>query len=885
VMKNLPVLPPLMRPMTQLDDGNLNVGDLNNLYRDVALLNGQLNNYPEGLPEDGKNPLRTDLYDALQALSGIGGNPQKKSKGVLQLLSPASSPKHGYFQTKVSQRRQDLTMRSIIVPEPNMGLDEIGIPRKAAMELYKPFIVREMGRQGYPPLQAQEMIDKKDPLADKALESAIKERPVIFKRDPALHMFNVLAFKPRLTDGVALRIHPLVTGAYNADFDGDTMSVFVPVSPEAVQEAYSMLPSRNLFNPATGYTMYQPTLDSSLGLYLSSLWGGGPSKGSFANHAEVKAALKDGKVLPTDTVKLGKVTTTAGRVMLDAALPKGMRGGKHLTDKTLVLDTKTVDKVFTEVAKKFPNDFGNFANKMKDLGFGTASAGFSYNLKDFQVSKEIRNRILKGADAEAVKVRALKLPKTEQDKRLVRIYGNATQEMRKAYGPLLTATGNNLFKMHKAGIKPAWGHMEQMLWAPMLISGPSGTIPDPVKRSYSEGLDVAGYWNAAQGARKVLMEKVVSVMEPGALSKQIMNSAMNQLITETDCKTTKGVGLPALSREVLDRFTAAPVKVRGRIIPSGSLITPELQSTFANNKIGKIVVRSPMRCTSKDGMCSKCYGLEDNGKSPELGANVGAISAQALGERATQLSMRTFHSGGTAASGTELVNSFKRLTQLLKFPKNLPNEATLSDIGGTIGKIEKDPAGGWGVFVGEQRHYVPQNLKLKVKKGDAVTKGMALSSGPIHPSKLLELTGMNKTQNYLADEMYDLYKSEGVKRRNMEVVVRALTNLTRVDNAGGHPDLIRGDLTSITKTEAWNRENPTKRVKHVPFLKGVNTLPLAMQEDWMARMQFQKLKQTVMDASAEGWKSNIHGAHPIPALAYSAEFGQPEKGGAPKWAY
>ena len=382
------------------------------------------------------------------------------------------------------------------------------------------------------------------------------------------------------------------------------------------------------------------------------------------------------------------------------------------------------------------------------------------------------------------------------------------------------------------------------------------------------------------------MEKVQSVAQPGALSKQIVNSTMNQLITEKDCGSNKGVALSSTSREVLDRHLASPVTVRGKTFPSGTLVTPELQTTFENNKVGKIVVRSPLRCRSHTGMCQSCFGLDVGGKTPELGTNVGVLAAQSIGGPSVQLSMRSFHTGGTVGAGKSITSGFSRLSQLLKVPEELPDSATLSRVSGKVERVEKDPAGGWGVYVGGERHYVPQRLSLTVSKGTPIAKGDAISSGPIHPKELLELTNVNKVQNYLTDEMHELFSSEGVRRRNMEVVVRALTSLAQVTHSGDNQDILRGDVAPVNRIEAWNKDNPqAKKVQYKPVLKGLETLPLDMQEDWLSRLQYRRLKETVAQGAQERWSSDIHGASPVPALVYAAEFGKPEKGGASKWAY
>lgn len=882
-LRHIPVLPPVMRPVSVLDDGNLNTDDLNGLYKNLSLINDRMAHFSSLMPDEEKIPLRADLYDGMKSLFGLGGAMNRTHRGILDIISPT---KTGFFQNRVLRRRQDMTMRSIIVPEPEMEIDEIGLPRKAALELYKPFVVRELVRNGYKPLEAQEEIKKRTPEVEGALERAVASRPVIFKRDPALHKYNVMAFKPKLMEGMSIKIHPLVTGAYNADFDGDQMNVYVPVSPEAVREAYSMMPSRNLFSFATGQVMYQPTLDSLLGLFMATQWGSGKSKGAYGTYAQVREAFRTNNA-DTPITFQGK-STTIGRVLIDEALPRTMRGGKHLTDERFVLDTKATDALFTMVAKKHPSEFGRFANKMKDVGFHTASQGFSFSLKDLTLDRSVRDRIMAKADANVARIKAGPGTDKAKDDKIIAVWTKATADMRKAYAPILDKNRNKLRLMHRAGIKPQWTQLEQILWAPGLMQDATGkTVPNPVRRSYSEGLDTADYWLATVGVRKGLVDKVLQVRKPGALTKQVVNSTMNQVVTDRDCGAVKGVAMQATSKEALDRYLAAPVKVRGKAFPAGTLITPEVQTSLANAKLSsKILVRSPLRCRAKEGICGRCYGLSETGRDPNLGDNIGVSAAQAVGERAAQLTMRTFHTGGTAAAGGGVVGGFARVEQLLNIPKTLPGKATLADMSGTVTKIERDPAGGHSVFVGDARHYVQRGNALKVRKGSSVSKGDPLSAGPIHPVELLERTNIHKVQGYLTDEMHEVFKGEGVKRRNLEVLVKSVTNLSRVDDPGDHPELVKGDLMPTSLAEGWNRDNPKKgRIQITTVLKGMNMLPLDMQEDWLARMNYRDLKKTVQEAAQEGWRSNIHGAHPVPALAYAKEFGQPAKGGSPTWAY
>ena len=321
----------------------------------------------------------------------------------------------------------------------------------------------------------------------------------------------------------------------------------------------------------------------------------------------------------------------------------------------------------------------------------------------------------------------------------------------------------------------------------------------------------------------------------------------------------------------------------------GTLITPEIRNSLRNSKVRKVPVRTPLRCQHGPGICKKCYGLDEEGKLPEVGLNVGVISGQSLGERATQLAMKAFHTGGTAASKEGLVDDFQRVKDLLLFPKTLPGSATLSTVNGTVSRVQQDPAGGHNVFVksgqGEVRHYVPQSRGIpmvgdkRIKPGSRVKKGLAISSGPVNPHEMLPLTGVEPVQGYLSDELHKIYGPKGIRRRNTEVVVKALTNLTQIEDPGDRTSFIRGDFAPTSLVANMNRQaNGQKPVIHNPVLKGVNVLPLDMQEDWMARLNHQTIKSTVVEAAQQGWTTKIQGKHPIPPVVYGAGLGRSKPG-------
>lgn len=889
----LPVIPPIFRPITSMEGGDLNIDGLNLLYRDIAILNNKLKEATGVLPEESLRQLRDDLYNASDALygttsgansGGMTSDGMERPPGILTILSGRNSPKQSFFHTRILDRKQDISMRSVIVPDLDLHLDELGMPRKGAMKIFRPFVVKELVSMGYTPLQAREEIDKKTSVANRALEVAASKRPVLFKRDPVLHKFGIMAFKAKIHDEKSIHIHPLVTGGFNADFDGDTMAVFVPISQQAVDEAYGMMPSRNLFNPATGRVMYQPSLEGQLGLFLMTQMGKKvPSL--FKDEKEALAAAKSGKISMSDVVTVGTKSTTAGRILFSNTLPKKLRSDDLLTDPNMVMGKKNLQAVLRKVATETPGEFAQTADKIKDLGFGHAyNIGFSFSLKDFDTLKDLRDAEMAKARVKESAIRKkhkMKLiSKDAADKQVVDLYTEVTAKLGRESKKFLDKNGNKLRAMNNAGVKPAWAQLQQMLIGPMLLENAAGrVIPVPVDRSYSEGLRSSDYWVASSGARKGLIEKVQSVSVPGALNKQIANTMIGYVVSADDCGTTSGIALNSTDNDLVDRFTAKPIKIGKTKVPANTAITPNLMAKLKTGKISKVLVRSPLKCEAKKGMCSKCYGLTDGGTPLEKGTNIGLIAGTSLGERGTQLSMKTFHTGGVAGSSGGVVDGIGRISQLLKLNKILPNSATLAPASGEVTSISENPVGGFDIKVGSIEAYVPSGRTLNISVGDRVKRGQKISSGIINPHDLLSKTNIDTVRAYMSDEIHKVYANEGIKKRNVEVVTKAMTNLGVIDDPGDS-NFIRGDMVPLTRVTAMNKtlKNP---VEISPVLRGVETLPLDQTTDWIARLQYRRLKETYVRAANEGWKSDIHGLHPAPGIAYSAEFGKKKEDGGP----
>lgn len=931
VLHHLPVLPPALRPVTVMPDGNLNFADINQLYSLFAQDNMQLKDpsLAKNLTEERKGEIRKNLYDGLQAIMGTGV-PYKdaKQKGLLHQIA-GSQPKHGFFQSMLLSRKQDMSMRSTIVPDPSLGLDEVGLPREPALKLFAPFVVHELRWTGASKnvIDAQKEVQKGSPAAFRALEKVVEKHPVILKRDPVLHKYSIQGFKPKLVAGNAIQIHPLVTGGYNADFDGDTMSVFVPISEDAKKEAYDMMPSNNLFSEATGRVVYKPTLESALGLYKLSDVGTTASKGSFTHPADALEAVKSGRLQVTDPIKLSGKITTPGRILLSAALPEPMQS-KMMHDMDFRFDSKGLNSILTEVAKEHTSDFGLVSNKLKNIGNGASSGAVpvehanyvgpnrldpkngiwipmdvhTLSLDDFTPDKKTREAVLSVARKNVDKINeSTSIAAGDKERRAIEVWKAADREMKEVH--LANAKPSNLLTMYKAGIKPGWDQYKQMVMAPMVIADSSGReLPTPVTKSYAEGLDVGGYWGQMPGARRGAVMKVQEVREPGALSKLLMAATMDMVVTGKDCGTSRGISLPVMESDIYDRYLSKEFKAKDLTVPEGTLLTPDLVAKMRSaDKNAQVIVRSPLKCEHDKGVCQKCMGLAAKGQPHDIGENVGVQAAQTLSERAVQLTLKEFHTGGTVQTGggAKVLGGFERFKQLTMLPKKIRNSTTLSTVNGTIEKIEKDPTG-VKVWIGGKDHYVgrdPSGMPLyetlpgekktpdyisweAPKVGLKVERGQPLSDPNrtfINPHTLYAATkSMESVQNHMAKEMYDIYKSEGVKRKQIETVVKAMSNLTKVKNPGDYEGVLRGEFHPHSRLAAINRElvkAGKTPIEHEPVLKGVDMLPLSLQEDWMAKLQHRNLERTVLDAAATYGRSSIHGLHPIPGMAYGAEFG------------
>lgn len=893
IQNKVPVIPPQFRPIIEMGDGKLSTPGINTLYRDVGLVNNELawqKDVPF-LPNSVTGELRENLYKSVKAVTGLGDPiafypAKRKPKGFIEQLK-GQQAKQGFFQYNVIRRQQNLVGRGTIIPEPKLGTDEVGIPEDMAWTLYERFIIRRLVNSGKTPIAALDEVNKRTPLAKSALDAEMASRPVLLNRAPSLHKFNIMAFKPQLTDGKAIKIPPLVVKGFNADFDGDTMTVHIPVLPDAVKEAENLLPSNNLYNPGSGDVMIVPKNEANLGIYLMS-------------------------------------QTPEGRKKILEELPEQMRSRYDQ-----VLSKKLFSQMLNDLAKEMPRDYGKVVDRLKQLGDEhTYRVGFTVGLNDLLPNLPGRDKVFKSTNSA---IRKLDLERPEDRDKAVAIVEAANQELDAILANDLPQQQNNLHTMVTSGARGNLNQLKQTISAPFMVNDHRGNVsPIPITNSFAEGLPFSDYWQTTYGARSVAMDKQLQTADPGAFTKDVMASASNVVIAKDDCGTRRGVALDITDSgsDAVDRFLAADIKIGGTTIANaGAEVTPTMLNTLREQKIHSVKVRSPLTCALPKGVCAKCFGKGDGGELPSIGDNVGAESGQALSEPLTQMTLRTFHTGGLA--GTRgIITGYEKIDKLLKMPQIKRGRATLARASGTVEDIRDAPGKtGKEVLLAGQKepHFIPKELwdSSKVRVGTKVKKGDILSLGLVQPNELADLKGMLPAQTYIVDQIHEAYKSQGVplKRRPIETVLRSATNTTTVLDPGDS-DFLHGDVAPWTVVEDFNNKTIGKKklddavghvlreevpgaregsviteqikkglerlgrsevtvgpkpVVHKPFLKGIERIPM-LRDDWMSQLGYRELAKGIVGGAATAAETDIHDYAPIPAFAYGAEFGDAPSG-------
>jgi DNA-directed RNA polymerase subunit beta' len=861
--KLVPVLPPVYRPIYPLPSGDLMVSDVNQHYRDIGVINNNYKAIKSKLSKEEQRQYDHSLYSAIKAQQGFTDPvtySQKKYKGVIKELT-GKQVKHGFVHSTTWGRRQELSARSTITVEPDLGIDEVGIPKNMAKTIFQPFIIKELVRQGMRAGKALQEVNDNSPLAQKALELIVKDRPVLLNRAPSLHKHSIQAFRPVLVDGKAIKLNPIIFSGFNADLDGDTMAVHVPVGPEAVTEAHKILPSNIIFKHGDNSVVPEISQEYIVGLYYLSALGKNTNK-TFKSITEAKAA----GLHPTDVFKLHGKSMTIGQYEINKVLPAALR------DYTRQMNKKAVGGLFEQIGKKYRSDFGKVANRFKELGNTYAhQRSHTISITDFVQDKSYRDKLY-----------AKELPKINAMKGTAKInaYMDLTAKVEKAQDKAMSKK-NNIYEMIEAGSIGGGkkGNVRQILSLPGVVQDLDGNpIPVPILKSYGEGIDTAGYWNHIYGVRRGTVDRAVNTADSGALNKALLGITRRLLVTTKDCKTHEGIEISMDSKDVMDRHLSESIK---GVAKKNDLVDSRILLKLKAAGVKIVKVRSPLTCKTANGVCQLCYGLMPNGQLPALGENIGVIESQALTERSTQLVMRTFHTGG-AASGASggVTEGFPRLVQLLEVPKKLKNKAILSPVKGKVKSIRKNVVGGYDVRIegygtkNDQTITVPSSRNVSVKIGSSVSPGDSLSDGSIKPQELAEYKGHLAAQRYIVDQINDIYGDDFYKK-GLETVIRGISDNAEVTEASTSSGFLRGDKTTISQLEKINRDRAKESldtIKYKPYFKSIETLNVD-SEDWLTRFYTNRIKAAIQEGASKAVYGDIAGKDPIPAYIYGDEFG------------
>lgn len=853
-MQYVPIMPPVFRPIYPLPSGDVTVNDVNKFYRDIGLINNGLKATQDNLLELDKTKNLGELYNAVSAMQGIAEPTSFELQKYKGLMEQVDKTKSGLIQGTTWAKRQDLSARSTITVEPDLGLDEVGVPETIAYKMFKPFIIRDMKESGLRASDALKNYDDETNLAKTSLQNVLSDRVVLLNRAPSLHKHSIQAFKPILTDGKSIKLNPLIESAYSADFDGDTMSIMTPVGTEALEEAKSMLPSKILFKHGDNSLVPELTKDYIFGLYNLSLITDKTSK-KFKSINEAKASgLKW-----TSQFDLNGIPMTIGQYMINAELPKNLR------NYTRIMDSKTAHDLLEKIGKEKPTFFADVIDSWKNLGaIYSYLSGHTISITDFLTNKNFRNKLLEKSLPEINK-----LPKKERIDKL-------NDLTRKIQTDLFSniKNKNNLSDMLASGSFNKKDSVRQILAMPGVIQDIKGNpIELPILKSYGEGLDTPSYWNTLYGVRKGVIDRSVNTAESGGLNKSLMTVNRRLLVTIDDCNTTKGLEFDINDKNVMDRVLVDTIPGIGK---RDSVVNDNVINKARAKGILKLKVRSPLTCEAPNGVCKLCYGLLPNGEFPQIGENVGILDSEAVTERSTQLTMRTFHSGGSALGGGGINAGFPRLEQLINVPEKISNKAILAEESGIVKSITKNPTGGYSININGQKYNTIAGLLPIVEVGKLVEKGEPLTEGVIKPQELGKLKTHLDAQKYMVDEMNNIYKDSGFYKKTFETLVRGISDNAYITKAPEDSGFDRGDKTTKSFVDYLNKKRKKENmdlIEYDPYFKSVETLNTD-NDDWLTKVTTNRIKAALRVGAAKGQYGNIKGKDPIPAYIYGDGFGQ-----------
>jgi len=955
ILTILPIIPPALRPMVQLDGGRFATSDLNDLYRRVINRNNRLKRLLElGAPDVIVRNEKRMLQEAVDSLidnSQRGKALSRRGRRELKSLSDMLKGKKGRFRRNLLGKRVDYSGRSVIVIGPKLKLHQCGLPKKMALELYKPFVIGKLVEYNYASnvKAAKRVIERERPEVWEVLEEVIKDRPVLLNRAPTLHRLGIQAFEPVLVEGKAIHLHPLACSAFNADFDGDQMAVHVPLSDKAVEEARRlMLITSNLLKPADGQPIIGPSKDMCLGVYYLTMEDpahAGDERQPFVDLDEVELAYSLGHIDLHTSITVAQVydhkppppkpiETTVGRCIFNHILPDELRFINRALDKGTLQEL--IGVCYRRLGSEVTTEL---ADHIKDIGFKYATrSGVTIAISDLVIPSG-KAAILEETDKIVAEVdrqyRRGLLTEEEQYTRTIELWSRAREQVSKAVAEALDPTGPVAIMAQSGASKGGFSPIAQLAGMRGLMADPSGRIiPLPIRSNLREGLSALEYFISTHGSRKGLADTALRTADAGYLTRRLVDVAQDIIVNAHDCGTTAGtwirtgddVGGQSMPERLLGRIAGAPVahpQTGEVLVERNEEISENIAAAIEEAGIEEVFVRSPMTCQLRQGICTLCYGRDlGRGRMVAIGSAVGIVAAQSIGEPGTQLTLRTFHTGGVAAGG-DITFGLPRVEELFEARKKPKGEAPLSEIGGSVHivrsdgqrrvivvdskneRFEHEIKRGWKILVEdedeikagapiaswrdqqhivaekggrvlredrhitvvheqrEEREYdIPATGRLLVEEGQRIKPGTQLIEGVLNLHDILRILGREATERYLLSEVQRVYRSQGVNinDKHFEVILRKMLSKVQITESG-NTDLLPGELVDRLAMEDVNRkavEAGGQPAKGWPMLLGITKAALNT-DSFLSASSFQHTIRVLSGAAIEGKEDPLLG--------------------------
>ena len=938
ILEALPVIPPELRPMIQLDGGRFATSDLNDLYRRVINRNNRLKKLIElGAPSiiiQNEKRMLQEAVDALFDNGRRGRSVTGAGNRALKSLSSMLKGKQGRFRQNLLGKRVDYSGRSVIVVGPDLKMYQCGIPKDMALELFKPHVINGLVNKELANniKAAKKMIENKDEKVWDVVEEVIKEHPVMLNRAPTLHRLGIQAFEPKLISGKAIRLHPLVTTGFNADFDGDQMAVHVPLSEEAKAEArILMLGANNILSPKDGSPIVTPSQDMILGnYYITMEKDEQPGEGRiFKNTNEALMAYQRREInlhtriaIPVnsfkhkvflDTYKNKYLVTTPGKIIFNEILPdsfpylneptseniEGVTPARYFIDygkdikeeiknmkRAKAFNKGALEKIIAQMFKRYrTTETSIFLDKLKDQGFKYSTySGITIAFSDIVTSKN-KAKIVEESNKEVKKInkqfqRGLITDKERLDL-VIEVWNKAKKDIETELSEYANAKeyeDNPIFIMMNSKARGSISNFVQLAGMRGIMAKPNGDpVEIPILSSFNDGLSVSEFFLSTHGARKGSADTALKTADSGYMTRRLVDVAQDMIVREEDCGTTQGSLVEAfmddkdgiiepLYDRILGRFTSKKVinpETKEVICEKDTYITEAIADKIIKAGIKAVEIRTVLTCRTPHGVCQKCYGRNlATGNLVEIGEAVGIMGAQSIGEPGTQLTMRTFHTGGVA--GTDITQGLPRVEEL--FEARIPKgKATISEIDGTVQKIE-DVNGRFKIYVKNDKevreHLTMYGAKLRVEKGDKVNAGDQLTEGSVSPKELLAVTDPNTVQQYILKEVQKVYRSQGVdiNDKHVELIAKRMISLIRVMDAGD-TNFVPSTVVSLSDFTKGNRDVIIQGKKPAigqPILLGITKAAL-QTDSFLSSASFQETTRILTEAAVKGSTDKLHG--------------------------